>query len=162
MTAHTPPHEERLNLRPVVLGICFFWGLVCGFLVNALRDPAVLQDKPATDKSPTNEAPTDTELSDRAREQREKLGAAEKQEAPDESGPAGDEPRPAMKDKPESLTATHPSLPPLALKTGWGLSGQTAEHPSVPLRVRRGPAAPVPSRDRRVESLEPPELGPPE
>ena len=162
MTAHTSSHEERLNLRPVVLGVCFFWGLVCGFLVNALREPAVLQDKPQTNKSLKDEAPSNTELSKHMREQREKLSAAEKQEAPDGTGTAGDDRRPVVKDEPESLAATRPPLPPLALQTGWGLSGHTAEHPSVPLRVRRGPAAPIPNRDRRQESLEPPELGPPE
>ena len=30
-------HDERRNLRPLILGICFAWGLFMGFLINFFR-----------------------------------------------------------------------------------------------------------------------------
>lgn len=148
------PFEERRNLRPYILLLCFFWGLVCGFVWFLRRGPfqPPPPELPRRSPTPSVEAPpprplgtpppgplpVSTPLPVSIPEVRASVSTfPPPQEAPQESIPPLDE--------------TPPDLPPLQLSPQWGLTGKTAKLPPLPLPLEKPspriepPPPPLPS-----------------
>ena len=51
---------EFYNPRPMILGVCFFWGIVMGFSLNFFREPEIIEEpkKPPTEGTPSDDKPS--------------------------------------------------------------------------------------------------------
>lgn len=149
--ASTNP-EDRLDLRPIILIVCFVWGLVCGFLFYFLRDEKIeppIQNKP----SETVAKPVPIEAPNLSL----KPTAAAKPPAPPPPPKT-----PTLGDTPESTAADlkkpFPPPPPLTLTAQWGLTGQTAKQPHVPIVFKEAPKAPPAPKTTTPAADDGPEL----
>lgn len=137
---------EYYNPRPLILGVCFFWGVVMGFGLNFFRTPisddrvVVTQGQPAAGTTPATASPQDRRLQNLPN-----IASVE---------PA---PTPAANLKP-TLDTMDLEPPPAVLTTDGGLTGRTA---SLPGRLPPRQAPPPTARPARPATPPPiPELMP--
>ena len=126
-TTLRPRQIEYYNPRPLVLTMCFFWGVVMGFCLFYFSPPKQLtQPEQAPVQTPVPQTPTKT-VEDRRTE-----GVPTVTSITDEQLPQ----------KPRFETMDFP-LPPVPLTTEGGMTGRYAP-PPAPLSSRP-PVAPMPS-----------------
>jgi len=162
MTSTIAQHDERISLRPVVLGVCFFWGVTCGFLTNGLREPpAVVDQKPATNNNGADPKNTGlTPQGKKVKQVQESQGKFSVVKPPDPgdtpkiiSPPSQDPQAPA-----KGLSTVYPPMPRLRLDPAYGLTGKSVRLPKMPLKVKEGPAPPKAASKNTYDDLGPPEL----
>lgn len=127
-----PRTVEYYNPRPLILGVCFFWGVVMGFCLYFFRAPERMTEQNRSDgAAPVAARPTMTEQ-ERRRQDLPVITEVELSQ-PD---PAGNRPR-------LETMAIDPPAP--VLTTDGGLTGRTAA-PLLPTTSRppRGPQGPTP------------------
>lgn len=118
---------EYYNPRPLILSVCFIWGIAVGFGVNFFRSPQVAEEIPASKGGHVAEAvrPVPSEIE---RRRMDLPNVAEVEPAPVVS--------PSIKQTLENFDVE----PPQAILTvEGGLTGQTAQP------IRQAPAAASPS-----------------
>lgn len=130
-----PRPIEYYNPRPLILGMCFFWGIVMGFCLFYFSPPQQLMPPPP----PPPETPTETQTM--SPEERRKQGLPTVQPVDVETAPQ----------KPGFETMDFP-LPQMTLTTEGGLTGKTAL-PLTPAAAR--PAVPTPEA-MQANPLSPP------
>lgn len=130
-----PRPVEYYSPRPLILGLCFCWGVVIGFGLYYFRPPESL---PAIDTGSgrTNDTPSPAAVSNPAG----RFG--------DAPAIASIEPTPSIPaDSRPSFLASEWQLPPPLLTTDGGLTGRNAQAPIHPSRRPPEPAA-TPSMTR--------------
>ncbi len=163
MTSTIAHHDERINLRPVVLGVCFFWGITCGFLANVLREtpPAVEQNASANgrDKSNKKNSALTPQMQNIKQEQaRQSVIPEAKPPEPAVVPEIVNPPNTHAEAATKGISAEYPPIPRLQLDPAYGLTGKTVRMPKLPLKVKEGPAPPTPATRNNYEDIEPPEL----
>lgn len=108
-----PRPVEYYNPRPLILGICFFWGVLMGFGVNFFREPE--QPAQPTGNNTPSTLSGQPAMSDIERRNQDTPGIAEVDPAPSVTSSL----RPTLE---------HMNLepPPPILTTEGGLTGRTA------------------------------------
>ncbi len=145
--------EERKSLRPVVLGVCFVWGLLCGFMFHIYRIPAKTQEPPPPPQ-PKAEIPLPAGPN---------LPTLKPIAAPLDPTVQVDEgikktTAPVDGRKPRRFLQTIPVPPLPSLNPHWGLTGATATPPAAPPPDDGAPAIPALRSGDVDDLLEPPEL----
>lgn len=128
------PSEVR-NPRPLILAICFIWGIAMGFSINFFRTPETPFASPPAQPTPETEAlrPPVSELE---RRHQDTPNIAQVEPAPQ----IGKQLRPTLED-------IDVPAPALQLTTEGGLTGKTASYPGARaaqpgLSPPSGPSAP--------------------
>jgi hypothetical protein len=159
MDAAARAHDERRNLRPVVLSLCFAWGIACGFLIHALRaPPSVVPEKRTHPEVTVDQAggtPGVTAGTAAVAEEPE-IPRKRDNPRPEDSNLKGTTATDTKRPEPKSLTEGTPEPQPLALDRRCGLTGITARPPAPPTDLRR-PSPPAPVK-KDPAFLPPPEL----
>ncbi len=164
-----PSLDERKNVRPYVLGACFVWGLLFGFLFYVLRDhTTIIEDpKPVKQTSSSENSGSNTENQNTATTltttdpvnvvtppvQDADLGSlAPISEAERNFGAGIRPPKPTEAKKIENdqpatntvkrLTTRAPEPATLKLDPSWGLNGQTVHPPQRPVAETPKPGSP--------------------
>ena len=133
---------ERKNIRPYILGLCFFWGMLLGFLVyintpsfaqnqeKVLRQEAVeAEQRRATEREnprPVTQAP-DFKAVDREPAVIVDVDPLIKQVDIDS----------LMPPKPDNNLRAVPEPMTVAINTSWGLTGQTTYRPLKPVKLEK-------------------------
>lgn len=134
-------HDERRNLRPVILTLCFIWGMLLGFALNFTRsdppeDAAAAQSAQVLAALPPPE-PVATEAQI-AVNRTEGLPAI----TPVEKTPPLTTIEPAV----QSTDLLDADKPPVQMSVEYGLNGRTAAPPKkglAPVKAPTPEAAPV-------------------
>lgn len=115
---------EFYNPRPLILGICFFWGAIMGFLLFYFSPPTQLAEKKKTSEPPTQLQPADTRR--------------RWDDAPNITN---------VPDTPASVTSPRTGFenlvvepPPVLLTTEGGITGKLASRPRTPTERPAPPA----------------------
>lgn len=137
--ADAPRHRpvEYYNPRPMILGLCFFWGIAMGFCLFYFAPPKQMM-RPEAAAVPAPVVPA--ALTDRERRRLDTPNIADVAPAPEE----------AQDQRPRLETMTFEPPPPL-LTTEGGLTGRTARPLDIvaaPLPASLQPAAPQPGQMR--------------
>lgn len=145
--APRPRAVEYYNPRPLLLGICFFWGIAVGFSLFYFAPPSKINSPP-----PPPPPPPPVEASTLPGERRWENVPEILNVTPDTDAPVSQQPRM------ETLVIEPPVL---ALNTEGGLTGRTAQPLTVP-SLRPTPSTPgVRPPPTRVQAPPPmPELMP--
>lgn len=161
-------HDERISLRPMILGVCFFWGILCGFLFYTLKPPAARPVEP--DPAPREAtAPTQTpavqdgSIPPVPKEDDLPPTTTIAEHVDSMDGSLNQIPE-APSFGPSEIAAGPPEPPLVAINPRWGLTGQNAPPPLVNATRRWADSTsrPQPPRPRERTPLPPPELEPPE
>lgn len=127
-------NEEFNNLRPLILFLCFVWGVAMGFMLNFFRppevDPATLAQNRAVAQSQAAAAP---QLSETERRYAGAPTIANIDPAP--------LPASAARMSFEDAVIEPPNV---VLTTQGGLTGKTASRPNLAAAPASVPSAPVP------------------
>lgn len=145
--------KDPLNLRPVILGLCFLWGVGAGFLFHALRDDTPVEITPPPGSQSSNDTgvtdPTSELFTNNDNGQTTEADQPERTWAAPPVLPEDDEA--LLADNMElptgpALTDEEPAPPSLALSPSWGLTGLTSAPPGPYRPVLRPTPPPQPPK----------------
>ena len=138
--AQRPRAVEYYNPRPLLLGLCFFWGIVVGFSLFYFAPP---KEMDRTVQKPPDENPVVTPVPPSIRRDQDRPEIVNVDPAPDSGA--------SLQPRMETLVI-EPPVP--ALITDGGLTGRTAQPLTDP--SRRPPAATTGLRPTQPRMTPPP------
>ncbi len=118
-------HEEFHNLRPIILILCFFWGVAMGFALNFFKPAEPVSGSPAPNPPVQSVAPETADAETRPMSELERRHAGTPAIAAIDPAPL-----PPVTERLSFENAVI-TTPPVALTTEGGLTGKNARQPKI-------------------------------